>query len=72
MARILVVEDEPALRHLVCEHLEADGHEVLRASSAKSAVRMAATHGPDLLLFDRRIPSSPTITTGWMFSGSSR
>ncbi|MGH9683652.1 MAG: PAS domain S-box protein [Candidatus Acidiferrales bacterium] len=37
---ILVVEDEPALRELVRELLEASGYEVLEASGAEEAIRL--------------------------------
>ena len=51
-ARILVVDDEPKLVHLVREVLTAAGYETLAASSGESAIEMAAVEQPDLLLLD--------------------
>ena len=38
---LLVVEDEPALRHLTCGILKAQGYEVLSASNGQDALEMA-------------------------------
>lgn len=56
MARILVVEDDQPLRHLVSVRLGAHGHEVRTAEDARAAVRLAVQHQPHLLLFDRKLP----------------
>ena len=56
MARILVVEDEPAIAELVMLHLRHDGHEVQVAGSsqdAEAAIRLAL---PDLVLLDWMLP----------------
>ncbi len=51
-ARILVVDDEPKLVHLVREVLTAAGFETLAASSGESAIEAAAVEQPDLILLD--------------------
>lgn len=51
-ARILVVDDEPKLVHLVREVLTAAGYETLAANSAESAIEAAAVEQPDLVLLD--------------------
>jgi len=37
---LLVVEDEPAVRHLTCKILEAHGYNVLRANNGKDGLRL--------------------------------
>jgi CheY-like chemotaxis protein len=41
---LLVVEDEPSLRHLTHSLLEAQGYEVLRASNGQHALNVAREH----------------------------
>ena len=54
---VLVVEDEPIVRMLVTRMLAAEGYEVLQASSAAEASRVAEASGAvDLLLTDLVLP----------------
>ena len=55
---VLVVEDEEAVRHLVCRALRAKGYRILEAPHAEAAlVLAAATSGPiDLLVTDLVMP----------------
>ncbi len=55
---ILVVEDEPSIRALACEMLEAHGYSTLRAESGEEALGLAVRHaGPiHLLLADVVMP----------------
>jgi CheY-like chemotaxis protein len=55
---VLVVEDEPAIRSLACEMLEAQGYRALRAGSGEEALGLAVRHpGPiDLLVSDVVMP----------------
>lgn len=57
---VLVVEDEPSVRRLVCCLLEAQGYTVLEAAGAAQAEAFAAGHGEgiDLLLTDVVMPGS--------------
>jgi signal transduction histidine kinase len=41
---LLVVEDEPPLRHLTCRALNAQGYEVLPASNGQDALRVVREH----------------------------
>jgi PAS domain S-box-containing protein len=54
---ILVAEDEPDVRQLVCDMLQQLGYTVLRASDGREALRVLEQHGPvDLLLTDVIMP----------------
>ncbi len=54
--RILVVDDEAAIRRFLKIILEADGHTFLEASSGQEGLVMAATHRPDLIVLDLGLP----------------
>jgi len=54
-ATILVVDDEPAIRRLVCRALERGDYAAVEAGDAKAG--LAAAHaGPDLVLLDLGLP----------------
>jgi DNA-binding response OmpR family regulator len=55
MARVLVVDDEPAIRWLVVRALEEHGYEVSEADSGPSAIAALAWQ-PDLVVLDRLMP----------------
>jgi DNA-binding response OmpR family regulator len=54
--RILVVEDEPHLRHFVAVHLRLEGYEVDAVSSGSDALALAHADPPDLVLLDIGLP----------------
>lgn len=56
--RILIVDDEPRVIHLVREVLTAMDYEVLAAFSGERAVEMAAIEQPDLVLLDIILPGT--------------
>jgi two-component system cell cycle sensor histidine kinase/response regulator CckA len=62
-ATVLLVEDQPEVRHLARQLLEKAGHRVLEAGDAGAALRLAAEHqGPiDLLLSDVVMPGRSGI-----------
>jgi PAS domain S-box-containing protein len=55
---VLVVEDEPSVRKLVCEILQSAGYTVLEAAQGQAALVLAAQHESEieLLLTDVRMP----------------
>ncbi|MBB5684606.1 response regulator [Sphingobium boeckii] len=53
--RILVVDDEPAIRRLVCRALERGGYVVIETGDAKAAM-IEAQRLPDLVLLDLGLP----------------
>jgi PAS domain S-box-containing protein len=55
-ARVLVVDDEPAVRMLAAEVLEDEGHAVLQAGDGAAALRLLDAGPVDLLLTDVGLP----------------
>ena len=54
--RILVVEDDPAIQHLLGEILGDEGYEVRLASDGQSAIEALHAWTPDLILLDVMMP----------------
>jgi two-component system, OmpR family, alkaline phosphatase synthesis response regulator PhoP len=55
-ARILAVDDEPALTDLVRYHLARAGHQVTVAASGWEAIEAVRRERPDLILLDLMLP----------------
>jgi len=53
---ILVVDDDPHLREALAEILEQEGFRVLQAPDGETAVKMAASQRPGLLVVDYVMP----------------
>ena len=56
MKTILVVDDEPQIVQLVRDYLEHGGFTVVTAADGSSALRIAATQRPDLVVLDLALP----------------
>src|SRR5262249_59032545 len=54
--RVLLVEDEVALRRVLARNLTSRGVAVLEAETASEAVQAVSTDLPDLLLLDINLP----------------
>ncbi len=54
--RILVVDDEAPLRDLVASYAAREGFEVIEAEDGESAVELARTSRPDLVVLDLGLP----------------
>jgi len=54
--RVLVVEDEPHIRELVCLHLGHEGYSCQAVGDGKEALRVTETDRFDLLVLDVMIP----------------
>ena len=54
--RVLVVDDEPAVRGMLTVALEMAGFDVIEAESASSALHEIADSVPDLMLIDWMMP----------------
>ena len=57
-ARILVVDDEPAIRDMIAVALEVAGFECLRAENARVAHALIIDQQPDLVLLDWMMPET--------------
>ena len=54
--RILVVEDDPAVRNLVTTALGLHGYDVEKAETGELAIMEAASRNPDLIMLDLGLP----------------
>ena len=61
MARILLVEDEPAIQELIACNLELAGHAATRAESSERALELIRESLPDLILLDWMLPGTSGI-----------
>lgn len=59
-ARILVVEDDVAVRDAMAASLRADGHEVLALGDGTELDHHLEAFRPDLVVLDVRLPAGPT------------
>ena len=55
-ARILVIDDEAAIRSAMRMILEYEGHEVLEASSGQEGLEVVQAESPDLVFLDIKMP----------------
>ncbi len=65
---VLVVDDEPYLCDLMSDVLEAEGHEVRKASNGLEALEQIRKRKPQLVLLDMMMP----VMDGWEFSSKLR
>ena len=56
--RILIVDDEPDIRRLLGDALEAHGYVIETAADAAEAVRKGGLFLPDLVLLDIMLPDA--------------
>ncbi|MBI4916035.1 MAG: sigma-54-dependent Fis family transcriptional regulator [Acidobacteria bacterium] len=59
--KVLVVDDEPAMREVLEMRLEAWGYEVLLAGDVPEAERLATTRRPDVVISDVVLPEASGI-----------
>ncbi|SRR6266540_303914 len=59
--RILLADDDPAVRSLLARALETEGFEVVQAKTGREAVSDLLHHRPDLALLDLKMPDKD----GW-------
>src|SRR5215210_101021 len=55
-AKILVADDSPIVRRLVCARLEADGYEVVEAEDGEQAFSLACSEQPAAIVLDKMMP----------------
>lgn len=56
MATILVVDDDPNIRQMLCDLIVDLGHTALSAHHGRAALAVAQAHRPDLILSDVMMP----------------
>ncbi|WP_376793394.1 response regulator [Thermoflexus sp.] len=56
VATLLIVEDEPETVNLLDMYFQAQGYQVLTATSGEEALSLAREHAPDLIVLDIRLP----------------
>ncbi len=64
MARVLVVDDEPAVREMVSDALADEGHETHQAVNGIEALAAARMWQPDVIVLDLMMPAM----NGWQFA----
>jgi two-component system, OmpR family, KDP operon response regulator KdpE len=64
-ARVLLVEDDRALRGLVASALQAEGHQILLAGDGLTALELSRREMPDVVLLDLGLP----VADGWHVLG---
>ena len=63
MKRILVIDDEPGILHLLRTLLKDEGYEVLAASNGQGALQILEDEDIDVILLDLMMPQM----SGWDF-----
>ncbi len=54
--RVLVVDDEAAIRQVLTDILADEGHQVVAASNGREAIEVLGTVVPDVILLDMNMP----------------
>lgn len=62
-AKILVVDDETTIRHLLVELLGDEGYTVLAASNGRAAAEIVERDPPDLIVMDVMMPELDGLAT---------
>lgn len=69
MARILIVEDNPANMKLATFLLTSAGHVVLSAGDAETGLTLARVERPDLILMDIQLPGMDGLEATALLKG---
>ena len=59
--KILVVDDEPQIVHLLCQRLKANGYETFAANDTYQCLKMTREVKPDLIILDMKMPAGGGI-----------
>lgn len=62
-ARVLVIEDDPALRELMTAILTSAGHQVIRATDGREGTALLARQTIDLVITDVLMPNQDGLET---------
>ncbi|WP_339807002.1 response regulator transcription factor [uncultured Marinobacter sp.] len=53
---ILIIDDEPQIRHFLRISLKTEGYELLEADNGETGLGLCARHSPDLVILDLGLP----------------
>jgi two-component system KDP operon response regulator KdpE len=59
---VLLIEDEPQMRHFLRAALGGDDYQLIEASTAREGLAQAAGRNPDLILLDLGLPDADGLT----------
>ena len=71
-AKILIVEDEPAIQELLAFNVTQAGFQAFCADDADSAWRQIRSHTPDLILLDWMLPHTSGVLLAQQFRADAR
>jgi len=71
-AKILIVEDEPAIQELLAFNVMQAGFQALRAEDADSAWQQIRANVPDLILLDWMLPNTSGVILAKQFRADAR
>ena len=60
---VLVVDDEPMVREVVCAYLDRDGYATVEATTGREALTMVTEHDPAIILLDVMLPELDGYST---------
>ncbi len=69
MAKILIVEDNPANMTLAVFLLKSAGHSIVSATDAEAGVAVARAEQPDLILMDIQLPGMDGLEATGLLKG---
>jgi len=69
MAKVLIVEDNPANMTLAIFLLESAGHAVIHATDAEAGLTLARDEQPDLILMDIQLPGMDGLEATALLKG---
>lgn len=61
VAKILLIDDEPSIHHVVAAYLKLEGYEYLSAMDGPSGLAMARSFKPDIIVLDVMLPGMDGI-----------
>jgi CheY-like chemotaxis protein len=67
--KVLVVDDDPIVRHTIKLALKDHGYEILAASQIAEALHIVRSDKPDLILLDINFPPDTAIVSGGLRDG---